>query len=152
MDPLATFTTFSLIISSILTLICIQQVLITPIQSKNNRPLLSIRLLTALFGSTETVYILLCLIEHDNANSNPSLSEARFVFEMLRYLLLSIALLIFILDRLQYLYKIHINEAMPIWIDTVYITLCCIFNTTLFITFSIALYSTSSFYWKIQLI
>ena len=71
---------------------------------------------------------------------------------MLRYFVLSIILLIFTLDRLQYLYKIHINEAIPIWIRTVFITLCFIFNITLIITFSISLYSQSSFYWKIQLI
>ena len=71
---------------------------------------------------------------------------------MLRYFILSIILLIFTLDRLKYLYKIHINKSIPIWIRTIFITLCFIFNITLIITFSISLYSKSSFYWKIQLI
>ena len=71
---------------------------------------------------------------------------------MFRYFFLSIALLIFTLDRLKYLYKIHMNQHIPIWIRTMFITLCSIFNITLIITFSISLYSQSSFYWKIQLI
>eukprot|EP01084_Bolivina_argentea_P052429 96311_1 len=150
MDPLPTFLTFSLVISSILTLICIQQVLITPIHSKTDRSLLTIKILNALFGATETVYIILCLNEYHNANN--SISLTRFIFEMIRYLFLSICLLIFILNRFSYLYKIHINKPLPLWIHTIYITLICIFNITLIITFSISLYSQSSFYWQIQLI
>ena len=71
---------------------------------------------------------------------------------MIRYCFLSLSLLLFSLDRLSNLYQIHLNEGIPIWIRTLCITLCCIFNLTLFITFAISLYALSSFYWEIQLI
>ena len=80
------------------------------------------------------------------------LSEARFSFGMIRYCFLSLSLLLFSLDRLSNLYQIHLNRSIPIWIRTLCITLCCIFNLTLFITFAISMYSLSSFYWEIQLI
>ena len=180
MDALPAITSFFLTVSGILTAICLQQVLITPPRSKHaesSRSLLVIRSVNLLLASAETMYIALCLAEMSHGplfifyisslalilqnilfikfrcpTATRRLSEARFVSGVTVYCFLSLSLLLFALDRLSNLYQIHIDEAVPIWVRTLCITLCCIFNLTLLITFAVSLYSLSSFYWELQLI
>jgi len=151
MDTFPSFATLSLLTASILTAFCVHQVLITPVLSKRDDPprsLLAMRTTNLLFAATETVHVALCLAEASKASSR--LTAWRFSAGAMGYLLLSVALLLSSLDRLSTLYRVHLTEAMPVWVRTLCTTLCGVFCLSVVVAWSVSMYSLSSFYWALQ--
>lgn len=164
----------SFIISFLIVLIAIEQICVTRIEwrlpesQRDDRPLLFFRCMNLCYTLTETIYLLLCILEYEqerhsnnnnynnnntnNTNTNSHnnsniISLSRYIIDGIRYIFLSIVLLTYCLDSLEYKYFIHIGETCPNIFRIIFVSIFLLFNLLFLCLISMSLFIKLIEYW-----